>query len=102
MSEFPEILTLQQAAELLQVSERTIKRMVKRGEMPGTRIGGQWRFDRDQLKALVRGEWLPEEKPLTQEELVERETMRLGVDRPETLLEMQRAARKRLKGDAEE
>ena len=96
MSEYPEILTLAQAAALLQVSERTIHRMVKRGEMPGMRIGGQWRFDREQIKALVRGEWTPDEEPLTQEELVERETLRLGVDRPETLQEMQRAAKKRL------
>jgi len=99
MSEYPEILTLAQAAALLQVSERTIHRMVKRGEMPGMRIGGQWRFDREQIKALVRGEWRPAEEPLTQEELVERETLRLGVDRPETLQEMQRAARKRLEED---
>ncbi|MBC8426910.1 helix-turn-helix domain-containing protein [bacterium] len=102
MSDYPEILTLGQAAELLQVSERTIQRMVKRGEMPGTQIGGQWRFDRDQIKALVRGEWRPTPDPLTQDELVEQETRRLGVDRPETLLEMQRAARKRLEGDTED
>jgi excisionase family DNA binding protein len=97
-SDYPEILTLQQAAELLQVSERTIQRMVKRGEMPGAQIGGQWRFDREQVKALVRGEWKPEEKPKTQSELIEDETMRLGVDQPETLLDLQRAAKKRLEG----
>jgi len=101
MSEFPEILTLQQAAELLQVSERTLTRMAKRGELPGTRIGGQWRFDRDRLKALVRGEWTPTEKPLTQQELVEQESKRLGVDRPETLLEMQRDAGRRVEGERE-
>jgi len=97
-SDYPEILTLQQTAELLQVSERTIQRMVKRGEMPGAQIGGQWRFDREQVKALVRSEWTPPEEPKTQRELVEEETMRLGVDQPETLLDLQRAARKRLEG----
>ncbi len=95
-SDYPEILTLQQAAELLQVSERTIQRMVKRGEMPGSQIGGQWRFDREQVKALVRSEWRPEDKPTPQKDLVEAETMRLGVDQPETLLDLQRAAKKRL------
>jgi len=102
MSDYPEILTLQQTAELLQVSERTVQRMVKRGQMPGVQIGGQWRFDLEQVKALVRGEWRPEERPLTQEELVEQETMRLGVDRPETFLEMQRAAKKRLEESSDD
>lgn len=101
-SSYPEILTLQQAAELLQVSERTVHRMVKRGELPGARIGGQWRFDRESLKALVRGDWKPAPLPATQQELIESETRHLGVDRPETLLELQRAARRRLEGEPED
>ncbi|MBU0741450.1 helix-turn-helix domain-containing protein [bacterium] len=101
-SDYPEILTLQQAAELLQVSERTIQRMVKRGKMPGSQIGGQWRFDREQVKALVRGEWAPEPKPLTQSELIEKESRKLGVDRPETLIELQRQARKRLEQERDD
>ena len=35
--EYPEILTLQQAAELLQISERTIQRMLKKGKFPEPR-----------------------------------------------------------------
>ncbi len=102
MSEYPEILTLQQTAELLQVSERTIQRMVKRGEMPGTQIGGQWRFDHAQIMALVRGEWKPTEQPLTQSELIEQESRKLGVDRPETLIELQQEAKRRLEQDADD
>ncbi len=82
VSDYPEILTLQQAASLLQISERTIQRMVKKGEIPGVQVGGQWRFDRDQLKALVRGEWTPCLNG-QQMDLVEKETMTFGIDRPE-------------------
>jgi len=96
MSNFPEILTLQQAAAMLQVSERTIQRMVKRGEIPGTRIGGQWRFDRDQLRAMVRGEWTRPPADYSDIELIERESLRLGVDVPETLIDLQQIAKKRL------
>ena len=101
-SDYPEILTLQQAAEMLQISDRTIQRMVKRGEMPGVRLGGQWRFERDQLKALVRGEWMPTPEPKSQRELIEEESRRLGVDRPETLIEMQRVAKERLEDEADD
>jgi len=91
--DYPEILTLQQAADLLQISERTIQRMLKRGEIPGTQIGGQWRFDRDQLRALVRGEWNPEPDQVA---LAERESLFWGVDIPQAFLDIQQEARKRM------
>jgi excisionase family DNA binding protein len=42
----PEVLTLQQAAELLQVEVATVERMAKAGELPGRQIDGEWRFAR--------------------------------------------------------
>lgn len=95
-TEYPEILTLPQAAALLQVSERTIQRMVKRGQMPGVQIGGQWRFDRDQLRDLVRGEWTPPAEDLSQVELAEKESMNFGVEIPEAFMDLQQAAAQRL------
>jgi len=97
-SDYPEILTLQQAAEMLQISERTIQRMLKKGELPGTQIGGQWRFDRDQLRALVRGEWKSEPDQVA---LAERESLYWGVDIPQAFLDLQQAARKRLHNQGE-
>jgi nitrogen PTS system EIIA component len=41
-----EILTLSEIAYYLKVSEKTILRMVKRGELPGSKIASQWRFQR--------------------------------------------------------
>jgi excisionase family DNA binding protein len=92
-SKYPEILTLQQAADMLQISERTIQRMLKTGEIPGAQIGGQWRFDREQLRAMVRGEWQSEPD---QVELAERESLVLGVEIPQAFLDLQQAAKKRL------
>ena len=99
MSEFPEILTMEQAAEMLQVSVRTLQRMVKDGRMPGRQVGSQWRFDRDQLRQWVRGEVEAEPQPaepMTQLELLEKERSRFGLDVPETLVELQQAAARRL------
>ena len=92
-STYSEILTLKQAAEMLQISERTIQRMLKAREIPGTQVGGQWRFDREQLLAMVRGEWKPEPD---QVELAERESLVLGVEIPQAFLDLQQAARQRL------
>lgn len=96
-TEYPEVLTMEQAATMLQVSTRTIQRMVADGRMPGRQVGSQWRFDREQLRQWVRGEAesphvLEEKERLrAQRELVERESLRLGVDVPETLLDLQQS-----------
>jgi len=41
-----DVLTLRQLAEHLQLSERTIYRLLGRGQLPGFKIGGCWRFRR--------------------------------------------------------
>jgi excisionase family DNA binding protein len=86
MGDYPEIMTIDQAAEMLQVSTRTVHRMVKQGKMPGRQVGSQWRFEREQLREWVRGDWKAKElrESLTQRELIDKEARRLGVDIPET------------------
>lgn len=42
----PDVLTLKQLAEHLQLSERTVYRLAGRGEVPGFKVGGHWRFRR--------------------------------------------------------
>ncbi len=42
----PEVLDAAQAAELLAVEETAIVELADRGELPGRRIGGAWRFSR--------------------------------------------------------
>ena len=38
------LLTLSEAANLLQVSTRTLQRMIRNGELPAFKVGGQWRL----------------------------------------------------------
>ena len=94
MKELPEILTLEQAAQFLQVSTRTIQRMVKEGRLPGRQVGSQWRFDREQLRDWVRGQEQISAAD-AQWELIQKESARLGVDRPETLIELQQSLMRR-------
>jgi len=53
MDEKPEdicLLTLSEAANLLQVSTRTLQRMIRNGELPAFKVGGQWRLREMQLR----------------------------------------------------
>ena len=38
------ILTVEQAAELLQLRAETVRRLLSKGELPGRKIGRKWRI----------------------------------------------------------
>ena len=40
----PDLLTPKQLAEYLQLSQRTVYRMLERDQLPALKVGGQWRF----------------------------------------------------------
>jgi excisionase family DNA binding protein len=48
-AEVPEVLTLAQLAELLQLDEGTLRELVERGEVPGRKLGDEWRFSRQAI-----------------------------------------------------
>ena len=43
----PDVLTVPQLAEWLQVGESAIAELAEAGELPGRRLAGEWRFARD-------------------------------------------------------
>lgn len=51
-----DILTLKEACALLRVTESTLRRWLERGYIPGHKIGGVWRFNREELI-----EWLKQQ-----------------------------------------
>ena len=50
----PEFLTVDEVAELLRVSARTVQRLLKEGKLPGVRVGRQWRIPRAELVAYLK------------------------------------------------
>jgi len=50
------ILTVPQAAEQLQVSERTVYEWLRCGKLPGRKIGKVWRLSADAIIDFLRGE----------------------------------------------
>jgi excisionase family DNA binding protein len=47
-----DILDIRNAAKFLQIKERTLYRLVGEGEIPGIKVGGQWRFSKKCLEEL--------------------------------------------------
>ncbi len=48
-----ELMTLEEVADYLRVTKKTIYRLLKRGRIPATKVGRQWRFDKTSID-----EWL--------------------------------------------
>ncbi|AZR73103.1 hypothetical protein BBF96_06720 [Anoxybacter fermentans] len=41
---YPEILLVEEVAEYLRVNKQTIYNLLRQGQLPAKKIGGQWRF----------------------------------------------------------
>jgi excisionase family DNA binding protein len=54
-----EILTAADVAALLQVHPKTVYRLARRGLIPGRKLGGGWRFMKDEILNRVA---IPEEE----------------------------------------
>lgn len=55
MAKLKTVLTIGEVAEMLRVHPTTIYRLVKRGELPGFKVGGNWRINSTALES-----WLEE------------------------------------------
>jgi excisionase family DNA binding protein len=49
----PDVLTIEQLAELLQVDEKTVRSLATKGEIPGRKVGRHWRFSRQAVLAWL-------------------------------------------------
>ena len=49
-------LTVRQVAELLSVAEKTVYRLAQRGELPGFKVAGAWRFQRADIDHRIDGQ----------------------------------------------
>ncbi len=53
VQELPPLLTAEQAAKYLQLSLRSVRRLIATGELPCVRIGRSVRIRREEVMALV-------------------------------------------------
>ena len=52
-----EILTLKEVADYLKLTEKTAYRLAAEGKLPGFKVGGRWRFKREDVE-----KWIEEQK----------------------------------------
>lgn len=50
------VLTVEKAAELMHVSEQTVRAACRRGELPGVHVGRRWYISAEKLRHLLQGE----------------------------------------------
>lgn len=50
-----EILTIREVAEYLKINEKTAYRLAGEGKLPGFKVGGAWRFRKDEIEKLTKG-----------------------------------------------
>jgi len=48
-----EILTLKEVAEYLRLAEKTAYRLAAEGELPGFKVGGSWRFTKEDINRWI-------------------------------------------------
>lgn len=48
-----EIMTVKELAKYLKMKEVTIYRCAQEGRLPGIKIRGQWRFDRNKIDQMI-------------------------------------------------
>lgn len=49
------ILTIREVAKYLKINEKTAYRLAAEGKLPGFKIGGTWRFRKDEIEKLTKG-----------------------------------------------
>jgi excisionase family DNA binding protein len=53
MATHDEILTIPEVAALLKIAEKTVYVLAQRGDLPGFKVGGQWRFSRGAINKWI-------------------------------------------------
>ena len=53
-----QIMTVEEVADFLKLSKITIYKLVKKGQLPGFRVGNSWRFRKDKILDIISKQML--------------------------------------------
>jgi excisionase family DNA binding protein len=48
-----DIITIKEVAEYLKIKEKTAYALAAKGEIPGFKVGGSWRFDKNDIQQWI-------------------------------------------------
>lgn len=51
---YESLITISESAALLRVSEKTVRRWIKAGDLPAAKLGAQWRIRSRDLQDFIR------------------------------------------------
>ena len=57
-----DIMTIHEVAEYLKLNEKTAYRLASKGEIPGFKVGGSWRFKRGDIERWIEQKKTKKEK----------------------------------------
>ena len=49
-----DIMKIREVSELLKINEKTAYRLAAEGKLPGFKVGGSWRFDRQEISNWIK------------------------------------------------
>ena len=49
-----DIMTIREVADYLKLTEKTAYRLAAEGKIPGFKVGGSWRFRRDEIEKWIK------------------------------------------------
>lgn len=55
----PSVLKLDEVAAMLRLTRQATSRLIRIGQLPGFRVGGEWRVLRSRLQDVMDGRWSP-------------------------------------------
>lgn len=55
LDKLPEILTTQELAEFMKVSDQTVTRAIKAGTLKAFKVGKDWRIEKEAVLAWIKG-----------------------------------------------
>lgn len=55
-----DIMTIREVAAYLKLTEKTTYRLAAEGELPGFKVGGSWRFKRQDLEKWIAAQKKPQ------------------------------------------
>lgn len=56
MGEYPEVMTAEQAAEYLQITVRTLYKLIDSKQLPAAKVGRVWRFRKADIDTFLENQ----------------------------------------------
>jgi len=64
VEDYPEIMNVEEVADLLRVSTQTVYNLARSGKLPAVKVGREWRFNREKVLEALNRQGSREDAPI--------------------------------------